>query len=770
MYGSGQNALLQVYHDLPITSFSGWDRVWQMEAILAVHDHGSFRESSILCDSMMRDDRISAVSDTRVSALIASPVQAKPANASAKAAKVAKEIGGDGEYPGLWSSMFPPSVIGELVWWGNWLGFGIAQVLWDTTGSGNVPSTAWQMIQPDNFPRSSKGMRPDAFKPSGAYKVPKQARWTPHLKVWHPQYIYWDWAQMRFVALCAEGPVTLPNTDEQIHSDGKWFVWAPHGYQYGWLKAMVRRLAHKYIMRGWNYRDWARYNERHGMPILGAVMPAKSNKEEKDAYKKSLANMGSDAVVPLAQGEIGNQYDLKIIESQGRTTTTFGDFKKELDDDIAITMLGQNMSTESHGSSLGSGKNAQMQNQVRIDKRIEDAHIDVAIRNQVLYWDAGFNYGDPELAPIVAHQVEPPEDESEEAQTLLALGQALVQLNTGAPGIVDVRAVLDRAGIPMLSEEEVAANKEIAKQEAQEALEAQQAAAPAAAPGDDDGKKPAPAVAAGKPKPKQLSAVEASIAKRYEFQGLPIAVENPAGSERHWSHPNPDGTQSMGVTRMLNDYGFIEGVSGADKDELDCYIGPDENAPDVHVVRQQVKGDPTKYDEDKVFLGFADAGDAKRAYLAHRDDGDACFGGMSTIPLKRFKAQIARRPAQSRSPIRTTATPTGADVVFALVSRLVEGRKPTALRSIAGNKRAARYPDTLETNAVRQAKAIMRVDLKGLVGDINEATSYDDLRDRIIRRYREKMKPDELAELIKKVILMAHVGGRFTATQTAGGK
>ncbi len=740
----GFNAdVMTVYHDLPITSFSGWDRVWQIEAVLGEHDRGLFRDSAILCDAMMRDDRIAAVSDTRVSALIASPVQCKPANAKGKAARVAKEIGGDGEFPGLWSTMFPASVLGELSWWGNWLGFGVAQILWDTSGSGNVPSTAWQALAPGS---SSPYAQRRTVYPD-AYKAKAGARWVPHLKVWHPQYMYWDWSLSRLVAQCLEGAVVIPNPDEQLHGDGKWFVWAPRGYQYGWLKAMVRRIAHKYVMRGWNYRDWARYNERHGLPIIGAITPQNANDAVKTRFKNDIANMGADAVVPLPQGDKPeNKFDLKIVEPVARTFGSFQLFKKELDDDIAITFLGQNLTTDNKGG--GSRALGEVQNQVRIDKRIEDAHLAVALRNQVLWWDAGFNYDDPDLAPIAEFQVEPPEDESKEAGTLLALGQAIGALNTAEPHLLDVRAIFDRFGLPMMSEEEIAAAKDLAKQEAVD--NAQNMAKIAGPP------KPGEKAPPGKPAPKQLSAVPAAIAKRYDFQGLEIAVENPAGSERQWTQRNPDGTEQLGSTRMRYDYGFIADATGNDKEELDCYVGPDETARFVYVIHQH---DPAgKYDEDKTMLGFASADAAKEAFLAHRNDGELAFGSMSVIPLDDFKRKLRRREGTGK--IRAAAT---SDAIIALIQRMSEGRLVKASRTEAGKKRAARYPDSLEKNGAKLAANLLSRDVSVIVEQINAATSFEDLRERVIKTYRTKLRPDVLAALVKRVNLMAQMAGRYTA-------
>lgn len=764
--GAGQSPILDVYHDLPITAFSGWDRVWQIEGILQTHDLGTFREPAILCDTMQRDDRIGAVLDTRTAALVASPIEFKAADASAKAAKIATEMGGNGDAPGLYSEIFPMAVQRELSLWGTLMGFGIAQILWDTTGGANPPTSTWHAPSAANI-RSRRGITPDAYGPPGAYKAKAGARWTPHLQVWHPQYVYWDWARMRYVALCYEGAVELPNTDEQIHSDGKWFVWAPYGYKYGWLRGLVRRLAHKYIMRGWNYRDWPRYNERHGMPILGAITPADAKDEIKKEFKRQLSRIGSDTVVGLPQGQDGNKYDIKVIEAVAKTHETFQLFKSELDDDIAITTLGQNLSTDAKGGSYALGV---VQDAVRIDKRITDAGIDVAWRNQVAWWDAGYNYGTPDLAAIPDRQVVPPDDEKEEALTLLAMGQSLQAFKDAAPDLIDERALLDRMGVPIRSEEEMAAARETRLQASidtqQRMMDAGVGPAAAAPAGDDQGddKKVPPFGKRAAASVVQASATPAAmIAKRYEFQGIPIAVENPAGTERHWT----DATGKVGITRMQHDYGFVEGVMGADKDELDVYVGPDENAREVYVIHQQVKGDPAHFDEDKAFVGFPSADAAKAAFVAHRDDGDECYGGMNAITLDQFKALLKRRRGAAGGKIRASNTTA---LVIGLIERMAKGRTVTAKRSLAGAKRAARYPDVLEQNGRAAAAALLARDVRGIVSDIRACTSYDDLRRRIVARYKDHMRPDQLAELIKKVNLMAHLSGRYTAIEQTGGK
>ncbi|HVZ89623.1 MAG TPA: DUF935 family protein [Polyangia bacterium] len=732
------------YTHLPISSFSGWDRVWQVEAALNLHDHGLFRDSALLMDAMMRDDRIGAASDTRIAALLSCPIEYKPADSSRKAAKIADEIGGDVDEPGLHARIFPPSQMGELAWWGRFLGFGIGEIIWTRIGEG--PKT----------------------------------RWMPRVQAWHPQFIYWDWSTFCYVVICAEGTVYLPDTDKEVHSNGQWFIYTPMGYRWGWLKGLVRRLAHKYIMRGWDYRDWSRYNERHGMPIIKAMHPPSALKADKDRFIGSVANIGSDAVVPLPQAVPANDgmpeqpgYDIELVEAQAKTHETFLEFKQELDSDITTAILGQDVTTSNAGG--GSLAKAQVADRVTIDKRKEDATIADAFRDQVLWWYAQYNYGDGNLAPIPTIQVEPPEDETEEGQALLALGNGVQALVDVDPDGIDVPTIWNRFGIPVLSDEEREKKKQERIASATAALHAQ---AQRPNPGNDNGGSGGGGTDSGDAEPKQLSAAKQSprVVSRYKFQGIDVAIENPKGSHRTWTQKNSDGTESIGTTEMLYDYGFIEGQLGSDStpdnpEELDCYVGPDEAASDVYVVHQRLAPNFDKHDEDKVFLGFGSADAAKAAYLAHRgDDGEKAFGSMSVIPLERFKSKLARR-TQSTRPIRATVVQGPyyvSDIERMLVSMVsrAEALKTGRRGSPKANRRAKLYGDRVADRAIKMAAGVFAPDLVGLREDLEAATDYDDLRKRVIARFKGKMDPQRLASIVEKARLMAHLGGRLAAIRS----
>lgn len=129
--------------------------------------------------------------------------------------------------------------------------------------------------------------------------------------------------------------------------------------------------------------------------------------------------------------------------------------------------------------------------------------------------------------------------------------------------------------------------------------------------------------------------------------GLTFRVEVPAGGTRAWAG---------GETVMLHPYGYLEGTLGADGDEYDAYLGPMPAALIVYVVHQVHPG-TDEYDEDKAFLGFPTLNAAVDAYLAHRDDGLAAFGGVTVLPLDDFRARVLATPDGDGSLTKSMITP-----------------------------------------------------------------------------------------------------------------
>lgn len=151
---------------------------------------------------------------------------------------------------------------------------------------------------------------------------------------------------------------------------------------------------------------------------------------------------------------------------------------------------------------------------------------------------------------------------------------------------------------------------------------------------------------------------EDSLGMKREFAGFLINIENPAGTIRM-------GTDKKGKEWRIDmqyDYGFINRVKGEDGEGLDVYLGANEDAKNVYIVRQVVP-DTGEYDEDKIMLGFDSEKEAKEAYLLHYSSEDF-FGSMDTVTMSKFKKCIEnddlgdfawKKKAQNKSIIKTAS-------------------------------------------------------------------------------------------------------------------
>jgi hypothetical protein len=124
-------------------------------------------------------------------------------------------------------------------------------------------------------------------------------------------------------------------------------------------------------------------------------------------------------------------------------------------------------------------------------------------------------------------------------------------------------------------------------------------------------------------------------------QAVPISVENPKGSTRK-------GTDRQGrkwSRRLKDNYGYIQGTVGKDKDHLDTFIGDYPESDTVVVINQ--KKDATKeldegnFDEHKVMIGYPNVDAAIQGYNRNYDDGGALKGTAVQMSMAEFKTWLA---------------------------------------------------------------------------------------------------------------------------------
>jgi phage gp29-like protein len=320
---------------------------------------------------------------------------------------------------------------------------------------------------------------------------------VPRLKWWHPTHARWDWMERAFILQTQDAwQVKLPDLAEHPRGDGKWVQWMPNGGQYGWRRGLIRSLAHKYVVRQWNDVDWARFNERHGTPVLKAMVPSVSGNEEAErGFFERLADLGAETAIVLPQGDTkGTSYDAAWIELQGRNWESFQALKKDLGDEIAIAVLGQNLTTQVDGGSFAA---ATVHEGVELKKLAADAEIASALSDQLLSWFCHHNFGDANLAPRMVFKVVPEKDEAAE----VGKDEGVTRVILGAQSVglaLDERAYAEKHGLPLLEEGDEELEEEPHTHEGEPSDEDEKKEAPPAV----DDKAKAALAAGGNRKPK----------------------------------------------------------------------------------------------------------------------------------------------------------------------------------------------------------------------------------------------------------------------------
>ncbi len=368
-----------------------------VRAVLNEHDLGQFARSALLWEQIRRDDRCKAVLSVRVNALIGLDVALSPPpgleeNAEAQAvADAAREV---------WSRFSSHAERSQILSWALGVGFAYGRVNWETTAG----------------------------------------KWIPRLEVWHPCFVSWHEDSKSFWVNAEEGQIEItPGRDG-------WWLFAPFGYQRGWAEGYVNALSMPYLSREWAYRDWCRYNEVHGLPMIKAIIPQGAEDDDEVGFAFALADRASAPVISVPQDAQGKGFDFELVEAKADTWQAFQGMKADANVDIAVSVLGQNLSTEVSGGSYAASK---VQDKVRGDILASDARaMEEFFRDQILAPWAAYNVAQGEdFTPSVRFTVE-------EVADLALVGDGLTKFGAGIlatknAGVqLDVDELTKRSDIP----------------------------------------------------------------------------------------------------------------------------------------------------------------------------------------------------------------------------------------------------------------------------------------------------------------------------------
>jgi phage gp29-like protein len=388
-----------VHREIPLTVVqTGWT-VPQVRQAIEQLVIGQFDAPSQLVDAIGGDSRVQSAMASRVGGLLGRPMRftAPPALKDDKKAKRCLDA-----WREAWTTVATEPALSELQFWTTHLAFCPAQLLWDTSDK----------------------------------------LWIPHLAPWQPRYVYYHWTLRTFVAVTLDGQVPI------TPGDGHWVLHAPHGAYRGWLRGAMRAIAPWWLARNYALRDWARYSERHGMPILLARTPFGADKDAVNAYKVSLGQLGQESVIQLPGSvdlEKYGTYDLAYLETKDPAWEGFRELIVQCNAEITLALLGQNLTTEVKEGSFAAAR-------VHADVRQAILEADARALAQTVYRQmarpfAAINFGDPNLAPRTEWDVAPYEDEATQAQTFQQFANAVFALRRGGYKVKELAALARDFGL-----------------------------------------------------------------------------------------------------------------------------------------------------------------------------------------------------------------------------------------------------------------------------------------------------------------------------------
>ncbi len=377
-----------VYRDIPLTTTAANWSINRIRGALQDHREGLFQEAALLCDSVFADDRVQATLSSRTAGVFSCEVQHRH---------------GSRAFRKWWRKAFKKccsqSVMSEIVRWAIVMGFAIAEIRWDRS------------VTP----------------------------WQPYLVPWHPFFMTYRIDLREYQLSTMDGyTYATPGT-------GKWLVYTPHGGYRGWMQAVVRAIAEIWYIKRLAWRDWARFNERHGLPIIKAIVPAAGDPIQKQNYVASLSGIGQQAVVGLPQNIDQTGYNLELLEARDRGWETFMRCIDRCDMSIVLPILWQNLTTEVKEGSLAAARE-------HGDVRQNAIEFDNATLSECIYRDlarpaALFNFDDPDTACETTWDVTPEEDFVARSDAFVKMGQGLQYMRQAGLSVKDVKKLATRFGL-----------------------------------------------------------------------------------------------------------------------------------------------------------------------------------------------------------------------------------------------------------------------------------------------------------------------------------
>jgi hypothetical protein len=378
-----------IYRDLPLVTIQNTWSIDQARGAIYSHLAGVFYASGLLCDSILGDDRVCATLNSRAAGVFGREVRFKPADDSAAARECCDA------WEAWWPRLAPTPSFREVFDYDVMMGFGHAQICWDTT-------------QP-------------------------RLDFAPSVFPWHPVFTWYDWMLRCYQAIGQDAQIPI------IPGNGKWLQLG--GYR-SWVRGCLRPVVEPWMLRHFGFRDMARFGEIHGNPTRKGYVPMVGDPVERKNFEQALAGLGANTTIMIPRGidpQNLDGYDYDLTEATSQAWQVHPSQIDRCDMAIVLAILMQNLTTQVDGGSYGAAK-------VHMDIKSQGAEMDNQRWAGVIYRDlarpfAYLNHGDANLAPMTWWDVTPVERYESNAKQLVQFGTAVEVLRRGGIEFEDVDEV-----------------------------------------------------------------------------------------------------------------------------------------------------------------------------------------------------------------------------------------------------------------------------------------------------------------------------------------
>lgn len=339
-----------------VRSGTTWSPALIKTALLQA-DSGQFRTLADLCDWVLADDRVSAVSRTFVGGVLGLPISFEPSGDGRRRGRAVKALEADEDF---WR-IAPEDETFQIYAWALLLGF------------------QWAHLE--------------------HVQDKKTGRVLPCLRFWHTRNVRFDWTTRRWFTRIDEGLAEV----EMVDGDGEWVMFSPYGRFRPWAHGLWRGTSRWVLLKSYAEDDWGRHSEKASILTVEIPQGVNVTAEQRKELAADIYGIGRNAVfAPPAGIKAG------LLEAKANTRDIYLAQVEAANTAVAVSWLGQNLTTEVKEGSFAAAQVHGRGEGQRIRGFCEFES--TTLREKVLTRWAELNYGNRDLAPWPVRKTELPED------------------------------------------------------------------------------------------------------------------------------------------------------------------------------------------------------------------------------------------------------------------------------------------------------------------------------------------------------------------------